>query len=109
VGVVEYFERRGYGRHVDGSRLFVYKATRNLMGVVGDTGAWLRNTMGALCLLGVPPEKYWPYTTRKQPGPAGERTFTIFIILTHIRRPSPLYFEPIRRFLITKNIATVKR
>jgi len=25
--------------------------------------------------LGVPPERYWPYTTRKQPGPAGERTF----------------------------------
>ena len=75
VGVVEYFERRAFGRHVDGSRLFVYKATRNLMGVVGDTGAWLRTTMGALCLLGVPPERYWPYTTRKQPGPAGDRTF----------------------------------
>lgn len=62
VGIVEYFERRAYGRHIDGSRLFVYKATRNLMGVVGDTGAWLRNTMGALVLCGVPPERYWPYT-----------------------------------------------
>jgi C1A family cysteine protease len=64
VGVVEYFESRGFGRHVDGSRLFVYKATRNLMGVTGDTGAWLRNTMGALALCGVPPERYWPYTDR---------------------------------------------
>jgi len=57
VGVVEYFERRAFRRHIDGSRIFVYKVTRNLMGVVGDTGAWLRTTMGALRLLGVPPEK----------------------------------------------------
>jgi len=62
VGVVEYFEKRGFDRHVDGSRLFVYKTTRNLMGVTGDTGAWLRNTMGALVLCGCPPERYWSYT-----------------------------------------------
>lgn len=62
VGIVEYFQRRAFNKHIDGSRLFVYKATRNLMGVTGDTGAWLRNTMGALALCGVPGEKYWPYT-----------------------------------------------
>ena len=62
VGVVEYFQRRAFGKHIEGSRLFVYKATRNLMQVTGDTGAWLRNTMGALALCGVPDEKYWPYT-----------------------------------------------
>jgi C1A family cysteine protease len=61
VGVVEYFERRAYGKHIDGSRLFLYKTTRNLMKVTGDTGAWLRNVMGALCLCGVPDEKYWSY------------------------------------------------
>ncbi len=65
IGVVEYLERRAFKRHIDGSRLFVYKTTRNLMGVVGDTGAWLRNTMGALALCGVPAEKYWPYTDAK--------------------------------------------
>jgi C1A family cysteine protease len=75
VGVVEYFERRAFNGYIDASRLFVYKTTRNLMGVVGDTGAWLRDTMGALRLCGVPPEKYWPYTDQQQPGPAGERTF----------------------------------
>jgi len=32
------------------------------MQVTGDTGAWLRNTMGALVHCGVPSEKYWPYT-----------------------------------------------
>jgi C1A family cysteine protease len=61
VGIVEYCENRAYGRHIEGSRLFVYKTTRNLMGVSGDTGAWLRNVMGALVLCGVPNEKYWPY------------------------------------------------
>jgi C1A family cysteine protease len=65
MGIIEYFERRAFGKHIEGSRLFVYKATRNLMGVTGDTGAWLRNTMGALALCGVPPEKYWVYTDAK--------------------------------------------
>ncbi len=62
AGVVEYFQRRAFGKHIDCSRLFIYKATRNLMGATGDTGAWLRTTMGALVHCGAPPEKYWPYT-----------------------------------------------
>jgi C1A family cysteine protease len=65
VGIVEYFERRAFKKHLDGSRLFVYKATRDLMCVKGDTGADLRNTMGALVLCGVPPEKYLPYKDNK--------------------------------------------
>lgn len=76
VGVVEYLENRAFGKHLDGSRLFIYKTTRDLLGQRGDTGAWLRTTMGAIALLGVPPEKYWPYTTNRQPGPSGtDRTF----------------------------------
>ncbi len=75
AGMIEYFERRAHGKHIDVSRLFIYKTTRNLMGVVGDTGAWLRDVMGALTLTGVAPEKYWPYSTEKQPGAAGNRTF----------------------------------
>jgi C1A family cysteine protease len=65
VGIVEYFQRRAHDKHLNGSRLFVYKTTRNLMQVTGDTGAWLRNTMGALALCGIPEEKYWPYTDDK--------------------------------------------
>lgn len=61
AGVVEYFERRAFGRHIDASRLFLYKVTRSLMKVHGDTGAYLRTTMGGLVLFGVPPEEYWPY------------------------------------------------
>jgi C1A family cysteine protease len=61
AGVVEYFERRAFGKHIDASRLFLYKATRNLLGWTGDTGAFLRSTMAAIRLFGVPPEKFWPY------------------------------------------------
>ena len=75
VGVVEYYQCRTKGKFTDGSRLFVYKVTRNLMGVTGDTGAWLRNAMGALALCGVPPEKYWPYTDALVPPPGEERFF----------------------------------
>ncbi len=66
MGMVEYFEKRAFGKYLDGSRLFLYKTTRNLMGVSGDTGAWLRNAMGAMVLCGLAPEQFWPYTD-KQP------------------------------------------
>jgi len=61
VGVIEYFERRAFGKHIDASKLFLYKVTRNLLHWTGDTGAFLRSTMGAMVLFGVPPEEYWPY------------------------------------------------
>jgi len=61
VGVLEYYERKSFGKFIDASRLFLYKVTRNLMHQKGDTGAYLRSTMGAMVLFGVPPEEYWPY------------------------------------------------
>jgi len=65
VGLLEYFERKSFGKHIDASRLFLYKVTRDLMQVTGDTGAYIRNTLGAIALFGVPPEKYWPYDIAK--------------------------------------------
>ena len=61
VGLLEYYERRAFGKHLDGSRLFLYKASRNLLGWTGDTGAYLRTAMKAMALFGVPPESYCPY------------------------------------------------
>lgn len=61
VGLVEYMERVASGRHVDASHLFLYKVTRKLLGWTGDTGAFLRTTMQALALFGVPPQEWWPY------------------------------------------------
>ena len=68
VGLMEYLQRRAFGIHTDASRLFLYKATRNLLHWTGDTGAFLRSTMGAMRLFGVPPEEYWPYTDKKPTG-----------------------------------------
>lgn len=65
VGMMEYYERRAFGKHMDAARLFLYKVTRNLLGFKGDDGANLRDTMKAMVLFGVPPEKYWPYHTTK--------------------------------------------
>ncbi|MFM6407412.1 MAG: cysteine protease, partial [Microcystis sp.] len=61
VGLVEYFERRAFGKHIDASRLFLYKVTRNLLKWTGDTGAFLRSTMYALTMYGVPPVEYYHY------------------------------------------------
>jgi len=61
-GMVEYFERRAYGTYIRAARKFIYKTTRNLMGVSGDIGASIRTTLGSLVLFGAPPEKYWPYS-----------------------------------------------
>lgn len=63
VGMLEYFEKRAHGKYIDASRRFLYKTTRNLMKLEGDTGASIRSTMGALALFGVPPEEFWPYET----------------------------------------------
>lgn len=65
VGILEYFENRSFGRAVDASRLFLYKTTRNLMKESGDCGGYLRFTMGAMALFGLPPEEYWPYFEEK--------------------------------------------
>ena len=62
AGIIEYYERKAFRRHIESSRLFLYKVTRNLMKMRGDTGAYLRSTIGAMVLFGVPPEEYWPYT-----------------------------------------------
>nr|WP_255671984.1 C1 family peptidase [Corallococcus sp. AS-1-6] len=63
VGLYEYFQRRMTGENVEASRFFLYRATRRLLGWDGrgDTGAFIRSTIRALRLFGVPPEEYWPY------------------------------------------------
>jgi C1A family cysteine protease len=70
-GMAEYFEKKSFGRYCDASRLFIYKVTRNLMKVTGDTGAYLRSTMKALSHFGAAPEEYWPYDVKRfdaEPG-----------------------------------------
>ncbi|MDX2298672.1 MAG: C1 family peptidase [Xanthomonadaceae bacterium] len=61
AGLLEYYWLRANGELLDISRLFLYRTTRRLMGWNGDTGAFLRDTMKAMVVFGVPPEQYWPY------------------------------------------------
>lgn len=61
VGIMEYEMRRNGVPHVDGSRLFVYKTSRKLLGWTGDTGAYLRTAIKAIATFGIPPEEHWPY------------------------------------------------
>ncbi len=65
AALVEYFENLTHDKHMEASRLFLYKVTRNLLHFTGDTGAYLRTTMGALVLFGAPAEEYWPYDISK--------------------------------------------
>lgn len=66
TGMLELLQTKAFGRCVEGSRLFLYQVTKRILGENGDPGVYLRQMMGAVVLLGVPPEKYWPYldTTR---------------------------------------------
>jgi C1A family cysteine protease len=61
IGLLEWYQRRAFGKHIDMSRLFLYKVTRNLMGVTGDQGAFLRTTIQSMAMIGAPPERNYPY------------------------------------------------
>lgn len=61
IGCAEFLHNRYRRPVVDGSRLFLYKVTRNVLGWTGDTGAYIRTTMHALGAFGAPPERYWPH------------------------------------------------
>lgn len=92
VGMVEYYERRAFGKHLDASRLFVYKTTRNLLGWKGDTGAYIRSAVGALVLFGAPPERYWPYNVSQfdtEPSPFCYAFAANFKAIKYLRLDTP--------------------
>ena len=61
ASLLAYHNKRSFGKDTPPSRLFIYKSTRDLMMAKGDSGAYIRTTMGCLALFGAPPEKYWEY------------------------------------------------
>lgn len=68
LSLIEYFERRIHGHTFEGSKLFLYKVSRNQLAMgrtLGDVGAGLRTTLKRLVRFGVPPEAYWPYEIDK--------------------------------------------
>lgn len=67
TSMVELLENRANGTYVPASRLFLYQVAKRILGESGDPGVYLRQMMGSVVLVGVPPEKFWPYldTERK--------------------------------------------
>jgi C1A family cysteine protease len=61
TAMLEYFERRAYGRDVRLSRLFLHKAAQRMAMVKGNVGINLRTTLKAVACCGVPGERFWPY------------------------------------------------
>ena len=109
VGLVEYFEQRACGKYIDASRLFLYKVTRNLLNWTGDTGAFLRTTMEALVLFGIPPEEYWQYVIAdfdKEPSSFLYAFAQNYQTIAYYRLDPPetakkVLLERIKRFLAT--------
>jgi C1A family cysteine protease len=65
ANMYEYMCKRGKTGYVELSRLFIYKTTRWLLHLTGDTGAYIRSALGALVVYGAPPEEYYPYEVSK--------------------------------------------
>jgi len=102
ANLVEYMENRSHGNYINGSRLFLYKVTRNLLGFKGDTGAYLRSTIGALKLFGLPPEKYWPYVEDQydvEPSPFVYSLAQNFQSIKYVRLDDPHKLVTITKIL----------
>lgn len=66
AALVEYMQKRAYGKYTPISTLFTYKTTRNLLFLKGDTGAYMRSVLGSIALFGSPPEEYYEYDGREE-------------------------------------------
>jgi len=62
VSLLEYFQRKVSCTHEDLSKRFLYKVTRKLMRDEILVGATVRQTIAAMALFGVPPERYCNYS-----------------------------------------------
>ena len=60
VDVVEYYERRAYGRIEPLSSLFLHQCSTRLQGTAVTNGVGFRDVFKALARFGIPPERSWP-------------------------------------------------
>jgi C1A family cysteine protease len=66
ASLLEYFERRAFGKEVTPSRLFLFRVGKNFAQADDASPVYIRQLMGVLKMIGVPPEKYWPYPRLKK-------------------------------------------
>ncbi|WP_116964827.1 C1 family peptidase [Fastidiosibacter lacustris] len=69
VALLEFFENKSFSTYIEASRLFLYKISRKLIGFNDDVGSYIRTTMGAMRMFGIPPEKFLPYYVDGQINP----------------------------------------
>jgi C1A family cysteine protease len=60
ASLVEYFDYKIFNRNTDGAPLFIYKNSRKLSDLNGDTGISIRSALKSLILFGMPPQRYYP-------------------------------------------------
>lgn len=65
TSIAEYLCKKANNEQASYSRLFLYKVTKNLLKTKGNVGVFLRTTIGAVRLFGLPPEEYWPFDVAK--------------------------------------------
>lgn len=65
AAVVQWLQFKKMGTYTPVSRLFNYYYSRRIEGITGDEGSTLRAAAKSLNHDGDPPEKTWPYKTRK--------------------------------------------
>jgi len=65
VDLIEYFQRRAFGKVRPGSVRFVYKLMRKLLGRMGDSGGDLRTAFKAIVRFGIPPASLCPYSVER--------------------------------------------
>jgi len=97
TGLLETLENRAHGTFVPASRLFLYQVTRRMLGESGDPGVFLRQMMGCLVLVGVPPEKYWPYldtTIEDDPRLDLEPDAFCYAVAGDFRKVRPFRLDP---------------
>ncbi|MDQ6717368.1 MAG: C1 family peptidase, partial [Gemmatimonadota bacterium] len=72
AALVEYFERRSFGKSIAPSRRFLFRVAKNLAEAKGSpqNGIYIRQAMGALKMIGSPPEKFFPYPDVADPAAA---------------------------------------
>lgn len=74
ASLVAYFAKKRHGKDVRPSRLFLYKVAKSfLVNGTEDSGVYIRQVMGVLKLVGVPPEHCWPYP---DPGTLARPSFS---------------------------------
>ena len=92
TAMVEYFERRAFGRAFDGSWPFLYTMARQVLRWKGDSGGSVRATLQALKRFGLPPRTLWDYAPGRVDAEPSAFLYSFareFQSLTYVRLDAP--------------------